>query len=266
MILILDGHEVGTVAYLAGGQPVGHNTEQSVGLSLSDIRRLSATEVEPFVVEVGGLRPVLGWIDSTLSRQYADRTFELRQGREGQGLSRNAFKCSLAEITFPALDRRSAGDAFLKLKVQPERAETRRANVQRRHSPPMLPLSSHTFRLSIDGALDGHEVQRMEAFTIKVGLKKHYVGESRVAAFAPSNLAFPDFTIHLVPTQAQRLKSWHEASQGTASRKGRLELFSRGGTRAMTLELAELDIVSLAGMNTASAKFNIACGKITLGS
>ena len=45
MILILDGHEVGTVAYLSGGQPLGSYTEESGGLNLTAIRRVSATEV-----------------------------------------------------------------------------------------------------------------------------------------------------------------------------------------------------------------------------
>lgn len=271
MILILDGHEVGTVAYLSGGQPLGSYTEESGGLNLTAIRRVSATEVEPFVVEVGALRPVLGWIDRTLSRQHASRSFELKQGKYGQGPPQKAFRCALTEVAFPLLDRRSAGHAYLKLKVQPERIENQRTTVTRRHSPPMLPLSSHTFRLHIDGVLDGQEVQRVEAFTIKVGLKKFYAGDGGRPELVPLKPEFPSFAIHLPPAQAQRLKSWHESEaaaegrRGTTSRKGRLELFSRGGARAMTLELAELDIVSLVGLNTASAKVDIACGKVTLG-
>jgi hypothetical protein len=271
MILILNGHEVGTVAYLSGGQPVSITTEDSIYPKAADIRRTTALEVEPFVLEAGLLRPVMGWFDSLLSRQHASRTLELRQGRDGQGLSRKAFECVLIEIGFPPLDRRSAADAYLKLKVQPMRTETRRTNVPRLNSPPMVPLSGHSFRFTIDGALDGNEAQRVEGFTIKVGAKRHHVNDSGFSAIEPSSLTMPMFTIHLPPTQAKRLQAWFDAdaeadrNRATTGRKGRLELFLRGGARAMALELADLGIVSLAGMNGASATVGIGCGKVSLG-
>lgn len=272
MNLILNGHEVGTVAYLSGGQPVSITTEDSIYPKAADIRRITALEVEPFVVEVGLLRPVMGWIDSMLSRQHASRTVELRQGRDGQGLSRKAFECFLIEVGFPPLERRSAADAYLKLKLQPTRTETRRTNVPRLNSPPMVPLSGHSFRFTIDGALEGNEAQRVEGFTIKVGAKKHHVNDSRFSAIELMKLTMPDFTLHLPSTQAKRLQAWFDAdaeadgTRATKGRKGRLELFARDGARAITLELADLGIVSLAGMNGASATVGIGCGKVSLGS
>lgn len=272
MILVLDGHEVGTVAYRSGGQPVDIETATSAGLKLTDIRRQSAIDVEPFVVDAGALRPVLGWIDSTLSGQHARRSFELQQAGAGQGTSRKAFACLLTEVAFPALDRRSVDDAFLRIKVLPERTESRRTPAARRNAPPMVPLSRHVFRLSIDGALDGTEAQRVEAFTITVGTKRHLAGESPIPHSEPTNLAFSNLAFHLAPARAQRLKAWFDAAAaadgpGAATpRKGRLELFSRGGARATSLGLADLDIVSLEGMNGASAKVVVACGKVSLGS
>ena len=132
-------------------------------MSLSEIRRRSALEVEPFVVQVGVLRAVTGWIDETLAHHHARREFELRQGHGDKTVVRHAHVGLLTEVGFPLLDRRSSGQAFLKLKVQPERITVERKSTPRRNAPPVVPLSGSSFRFSIDGVLDGTEVQRVEA-------------------------------------------------------------------------------------------------------
>ncbi|MFO1326666.1 MAG: hypothetical protein U1F56_04850 [Rubrivivax sp.] len=270
MVLMLDGREAGTVAYLAGGRPVGVESEEEVGVSLSEIRRRSALEVEPFVVQVGVLRAVTGWIDETLAHHHARREFELRQGHGDKTVVRHAHVGLLTEVGFPLLDRRSSGQAFLKLKVQPERITVERKSTPRRNAPPVVPLSGSSFRFSIDGVLDGTEVQRVEAFSIKVGTKKRYIGEATLPQFDPTRMELPSFTVHLPGTQSKRLKAWSDdtlAQGGSAktSRTGQLELFARGGTRAMTLELADLSITSVAGAGGAITRAVVHCGQMSMG-
>lgn len=270
MVLMLDGREAGTVAYLAGGRPVGVDSEEQVGVSLSDIRRRSALEVEPIVVQAGALPAVTRWIDQTLARQHALHEFELRQGQGDKTVARHAHFGLLTGIGFPLLDRRSAGQAFLKLTVQPARITVERRSTPRRNAPPVVPLSGSSFRFSIDGVLDGTEVQRVEAFSIKVGTQKSYVGETTLTQFEPTRMDLPSFTVHLPGTQSKRLKAWSDEALADrrgemAPRKGRLELFARGGTRAMTLELADLGITSVAGAGGAVTTAVVHCGQMSMG-
>lgn len=270
MVVVLDGHEVGTVAYLTGGKHVRSITEGDARFSLKGSEWTSVAQVEPYVVETGLLRPMADWIDATLSKRYSRREFELRQGRGERAASFRAYDCMITEIAFPALDRRSSGDALLKLKVQPERVQSGRTGVQRRNSPPMLPLSGGKFRLAIDGALDGTEVQRVDPFSFRLGMRTHYLGTERALSVEPAKLEMPRLSIQVGSAQARRLKEWGDATLvdgrpgAMPPRNGRLELFTRSGSHAATLQFGDMHLTSLQQSNGASTTVVLGMGSASL--
>ena len=178
----------------------------------------------------------------------------------------------MAEVPLPTLDRDAASDAYMKLTVQCERA--RRQQIASRgpvQAPPLTPLAGGAFRFSIDGVLPtGQETQRVEAITIKQGLKASYSGADRYAEFEPTKLEFPNLVVTLPAGAAEPLASWQERVRAAGARttadelkSGRLEYLSRGGAVAIALDLAGLGILSLAS-NGGRVTAEFYCNKMTV--
>jgi hypothetical protein len=216
--LQIDGHQ--TTAYLKsvdGGMLKGNVIDEAHGSDGYRLKHLSTVEVEPFTIECGmsGTGEILKWIQQSWRKEYSRRNGQITHANfDMQGTYEHEFFDALImETSFPSLDGASREAAYMKLKVQPERVAMRKGSGARLRSvvsdkqKMWLP---NAYRLSIEGLDDMTYVNKIEAFTIKQGIKKFPTGESRYAEIEPTKIEFPNLTCTMALDYAGPLLEWHE--------------------------------------------------------
>lgn len=217
--LVIDGHK--STAYLKsvdGGHVVANAVDEPIGTHNQRIKSISTLDVEPFTLDFGisGAKDILKWIRSSWKKQYTRRNgmithanFDLQRTYEHE-----FFEALITETTFPALDGAAKDTAYLKVKIQPERVVERKIPPGAKMSPEggtkQKLWTANSFRLTIDGYKGFEYTNKIEAFTIKQGVKKGFVGEHRFAQIEPTKLEFP----HIVGTMgldyADDLLAWRD--------------------------------------------------------
>jgi T4-like virus tail tube protein gp19 len=217
--LEIDGHK--STAYLKsvdGGHVVANAVDEPIGTHNQRIKSISTLDVEPFTLDFGlsGARDVLKWIRASWNKKYTRRNgmithanFDLERTYEHE-----FFEALITETTFPALDGAAKDTAYLKVKIQPERVVERKIPPGPKVSPQggikQKLWTANSFRLTIDG-LNGFEyTNKIEAFTIKQGVKKSFVGESRFPQIEPTKLEFPHLVGTLGLDYADDLLKWRD--------------------------------------------------------
>ncbi|MDX2090993.1 MAG: phage tail protein [Kofleriaceae bacterium] len=216
--LQIDGHP--TSAYLKsvdGGMLKGSVIDEAHGSDGVRLKHLSMVEVEPFTIECGlaGSGQILKWIQQSWKKEFSRRNGQITHANfDMKGTYEHEFIDALiVETAFPALDGASRDAAYMKVKIQPERVVARKGSGARLHSilsdkqKMWLP---NAFRLDIEGLEDVKYVNKIEAFTIKQGVKKLHTGESRYAQIEPTKIEFPSLTCTMALDYADRVLEWHE--------------------------------------------------------
>jgi hypothetical protein len=217
--LEIDGHK--STAYLKsvdGGHVVANAIDEPIGTHNQRIKSISTLEVDPFTLDFGisGAKDILKWIRSSWDKKYTRRNgvithanFDLQRTYEHE-----FFDALITETTFPALDGAAKDTAYLKVKIQPERVVERKIPPGAKVSPQggikQKLWTANSFRLTIDG-LNGFEyTNKIEAFTIKQGVKKSFVGESRFPQIEPTKIEFPHIVGTIGLDYADDLLKWRD--------------------------------------------------------
>jgi hypothetical protein len=216
--LRIDGHK--THAYLksvSGGWVKANVSDDPIGAQSGRVKQLSNVEIEPMEVEVGmaGAPEILEWIQGSWNKKWSRRSgqishadFNLKESYEHE-----FFEALLTEVTFPALDGAAKEAAYLKCKWLPERVQTKTQPMTQAVggiiSPNQKMWIPSAFRFTID-QVDGMEyTNKLEAFTIKQGIKKMFVGRNRYPQIEPTNLQFPNLSGTISLAHAEKLIKWH---------------------------------------------------------
>lgn len=217
--LAIDGHKsTAFVKSVEGGDIKANAIDEAVGPDNMRMKHVSTVDIEPITIDMGfaGANDVLKWVQASFRKEFSRRNgqithadFDLRRTFEHE-----FYDALLSEVTFPALDGASKDTAYLKMKLQPERVVQRkippgpRLNVQQ--GPKQKMWLTSCFRFSIDG-WDGMEfTNKIEAFTVKQGIKKLYTGEDRYPQIEPTKIEFPHIVGTIALDRADKLMEWHE--------------------------------------------------------
>jgi hypothetical protein len=217
--LEVDGHK--STAYLKsvdGGHVVANAVDEPIGTHNQRIKSISTLDVEPFTLDFGisGARDILKWIRASWDKKYTRRNgmithanFDLQRTYEHE-----FYDALITETTFPALDGAAKDTAYLKIKIQPERVVERKippgAKVTPQGGVKQKLWTANSFRLTIDGMNGFEYTNKIEAFTIKQGVKKSFVGESRFPQIEPTKIEFPHIVGTIGLDYADDLLKWRD--------------------------------------------------------
>jgi len=232
--LLIDGHKTTTfLKNCSGGWVKAGVIDDPVGPAAHRVKSLGPVEVDPMSVEFGlaGAAPVLKWIQGSWKRQWDRRNGQITHADFNlkQTFEHWFYDALLLEASFPALDANSKDAAYLKCKWQPEAVRTvatpnSKAGLTSELYPEQKRWTPSAFRLRID-QFDGMEnTSKIDALTIKQGIKKMYTGKDRFPQIEPTNLQFPNVVGYISLAYASTLLKWHNdyVFKGSQDPKGQL--------------------------------------------
>jgi len=219
--LAIDGHKSTTfLKSVDGGWARASVVDDPIGSQVQRVKHISTVDIEPFSFEFGltSANDVLQWIQGSWNRQWGRRNgqithanFDLRPVYEHW-----FYDALIAETSFPVLDGASKDGGIIKCKIQPERVTTKKlpgtgARLEERMGPKTAQKmwTASAFRLNIDTIDDMRFTNKIDAFTIKQGIKKSFVGPERFAQCEPTNITFPNITGTISLEKADKLLQWH---------------------------------------------------------
>lgn len=263
--LIMDGHV--STAYLKsvdGGNEKVPVIDERVGPSpVSFKHHAPVPEITPFTIDFGmsGANDVLKWIQDSWNKKYGRRSGSVNHGNFNLQITREHefLDALITETSFPVLDGASKDAGYMKIKVQPELVKikdikngprmTSKAGAKQKLWTPSA------FRFSIDG-VDGLEYSnKIEAFTIKQGVKKLYTGERDLPQIEPTKIEFPDIVGTIATEYAGKLREWYQQrGKKNALRTGSLEFLSPGRDR--TLFRINFDQIGLKSLEMVPSQAN----------
>jgi hypothetical protein len=269
--LAIDGHKSTTfLKSVDGGWTRAAVVDDPVGAGALRVKHISTVDIEPFSFEFGmtSANDVLQWIQGSWNRKWGRRNgqithanFDLRPVYEHE-----FYDALIAETAFPVLDGSSKDSAYLKIKVQPERVVTKKlpgtgARLPERLGPKTAQKmwTASAFRLNIDTIDDMRFTNKIDAFTIKQGIKKSYVGADRFAQNEPTNIQFPNITGTISLEYADKLLQWHHdyvvkgKRDRQAQKTGSLEFLTPDRTKTIfAIHMYEMGL-AFAGIESATA-------------
>jgi len=286
--LFLDGHK--TTAYMKsidGGNKKLNIIEEGHGSDLNKLKHPSTVDIEPFTIECGmsGTNDILRLMEKSWKKgfrgfngQVTHGDFDLRPVFEHE-----FFGAYLTEVIFPSLDGSVKDPAYLKFKFQPQEVVTRTMSgggprLQMPMSPKQKLWNPSNFRFTIDGIDDTQKTNKLESFTIKQGVKKHYNGPEQELKLQASNVVFPSLSGTIALAFADGLFRWHNEthrkrmSSARSHRTGSIEFLSPDLTKTLfAIHLYEVGITTVhVAPSTANqdqvkrAKFELSVGRMEL--
>lgn len=266
----IDGHK--TTTYLTkveGGWAKANTSDEQHGAGPLRVKQLANFEYEPIKIEFGASSggEVFQWIqDSWKGSKFSTRNGEIVHADFNLDATyqHEFFNSLISEVTFPSLDGSSKEMGIIKCTIVPEGVLTtlkpgRKLQPDARPKQKMWTMSS--FRLTLD-QLDGLEyTNKIDSFTIKQGVKKHYVGAERFPQIVPTKIEFPTLSCTISLAYADKLLKWHNdyIAKGkvdpTAQLSGALEFLSPDRKQTIfRINLFEVGLASAAIMpSTANA-------------
>lgn len=213
-----------TTAYLKsveGGYTRAGLISEPVGPHNERIKHVSTMEVEPFTISFGlaGGNDVLKWIQNSWRKGWNRRNGSITHANFDlkSVFQHDFYDALIEETTFPALDGSSKEPAYLKVKVQPEVALTKKGDGKALQATggennsfkkQKMWLCSG-FRLEIDGFDRVRYANKVESFTIKQGIKKFHTGRDRFPQIEPTKIEFPNITATIAFDYADELIDWY---------------------------------------------------------
>jgi len=218
--LLIDGHKTTTfLRNCSGGWVKAGVIDDPVGPAAHRVKHLGPVEVDPMTVEFGlsGASPVLKWIQGSWNRQYGRRNGQITHADFNlkQTFEHWFYDALLLEASFPVLDANSKEAAYLKCKFQPETVRTVPTpnggpTLQSNFYPEQKKWMPSAFRFRID-QFDGMDyTSKIDALTIKQGVKKMFTGKDRFPQIEPTNIQFPNIVGYISLAYAEPLLKWHQ--------------------------------------------------------
>lgn len=219
------------------------------------LKRPAALEFDPVSLEVGLEAGRLSdWLRSTLERKYSRKDLVLHRvdANENELASIELRDALVTEIDVPKLDVADGGEAWLKVKLQPElvrRGPGSGKSAAAKGKPD--PLKPSTARLEVSGIGAIPDLLSIAAFRFKQEFKKYPVGDSPTPNVEPTRLELDDLVLTLADTDknsgAKAFDAWFEdfAIKGNSDdkRTAVLTVKSHGG-RTLTLAFSGVGIAS----------------------
>ena len=216
--LTIDGHK--STAYLKsidGGWMRANVVDEPIGTENMRIKHTSTAEIEPFTIDLGisGANDILKWIQQSWKKDWSRRNGQVTHANFDlvSTFEHEFFDALITETTFPALDGSSKEAAYLKIKVQPERVQTKKgggARITGQMGSKQKLWMCNGFRFSLDGINGLDHVNKIESFTIKQGIKKMYTGADRLPQIEPTKLEFPHLIGTISMQYADDLLAWYQ--------------------------------------------------------
>ena len=260
--LLIDGHA--STAYLKsidGGFAKAQMVDEPVGPQNQRIKHTSVVDIEPFSIDFGiaGANEILKWIQGSWRKTYGRRNgavshanFNLKKTFEHE--FREAL---ITETSFPALDGAAKEPAYMKIKIQPEYVRSKKlpgteAVSGNGGTGKQKLWMANGFRLNIDTIDEMRYANKIEAFTIKQGIKKLYTGQDRFPQIEPTKIEFPNLVGTISLEYADKLLAWHEQyimkgmADPKAQKTGSLEFLSPQRDKTLfSINLYEVGLASL---------------------
>lgn len=218
--LQIDGHKTTTfLKNVSGGWAKATLIDEPVGAQSDRVKHLGPIEIDPMAVEFGlaGATPILEWIKGSWDRRWARRNGQITHADFNlkQTFEHWFYDALMLEASFPALDATSKDTGYLKAKWLPERTRTvatdgAKTEIGSNFFNKQKFWAPSAFRFRID-QFDGMEyTSKIEAMTIKQGVKKMFTGKDRFPQIEPTNLQFPNVVGYISLAHASRLLKWHD--------------------------------------------------------
>jgi hypothetical protein len=219
------------------------------------LKRPAAVRFDPVSLEVGlDTGGLSDWLRSTLDRKYSRKDLVLHQidTSKNELASIELRDALVTEIDVPKLDAGDSGEAWLKVKLQPEfvRRGTGSGKSAAGKAKPD-PLKPSTTRLEISGIGAVPELMAVGAFGFKQTFKKDYVGNPPTPNVEPTRLELPDLVVTLADTGgksgARAFDAWFEDSaiKGNSDDKRTAVLTVEShGRRTLTFTFSGVGIAS----------------------
>jgi phage tail-like protein len=216
--LMIDHHFVKNayIKSVEGGHIKMNTVDEGTGGSPHQIKHITTLEAEPITIEVGMSQgnPLLTWIAKTWRKEYSRQNGSITHGNSKfKAEFIHEFEDALIEeVTIPTLDAASKDALWLKLKLRAERVRTKYGDgtdIGGNFSHKQKLWQSSCFRLRLDG-VDTEHTDKIEAFTIKVGLKPVATGPQRLPEYEPVNVKFPDLKCTMSLKYAESMHKWYK--------------------------------------------------------
>jgi hypothetical protein len=260
---LLDGHE--PTAYIKsvdGGWVKAAVMQEPFGSDTKQAKHHSVVEIDPFNLEVGlaGSKEILSWIQSSWRKDWGRRNGQVTHANMDlkQTFEHWFYDALILETAFPGMDTSTKETAFLKLKLQPERVQTKKGAASTLQQNPVNSKqklwTANKFRLVIDGLDELKNTSKIEPFTIKQTVKKHYNGQDRFPTIEPVKIEFPSLSCQVALAYANQLHDWYQdviaqesgKSGRRAEKSGRLEFLSPDNNVLFSISLFEIRLTTIA--------------------
>jgi hypothetical protein len=236
--------------------------QEAFGSDLNQAKHHSVVDIDPFTIEVGlsGSNDILKWVQASWRKDWGRRNGQVTHANIDlkHTFEHEFFDALVLETTFPSLDTSSKESAFLKLKLQPERVVTKLSTsgtlAQRNINSGQKLWTQNKFRLVIDGMEELRHTCKIESFTIKQTVKKHYNGMDRFATIEPVKIEFPGLSCMVPLAFSNQLHDWYQLviakdigkSGRRAEKSGRLEFLGPDNKVLFSISLFEIRLTSIA--------------------
>ncbi|MFT3913989.1 MAG: phage tail protein [Anaeromyxobacteraceae bacterium] len=215
-VLELDGHPVGFLRSVAGGDAVAAVVTETPGPNRLSKKHLGNFGYDDLVLEVGADLPpeLAAWIRSTLAGTYTRKSGAI-VGTDFNGAPRwrRTFTDALVTgLLFPALDASSREAFTLGVVITPDLTRLDRKVAATRLTVPGSKRSTATvgyFAITV-GNLDTSRVSRVEAFAVSLVLSDGAVGETRDYERTPAKLVVPDLLVTMSDARADGWWAWFD--------------------------------------------------------
>jgi hypothetical protein len=206
------------VKSIEGGHVRQQAIDEPVGPENQRIKHASVAEIEPFTIDMGlaGSGDIIRWIQASWRKEFNRRNGQITHANFdlNRTYEHEFFDALISEATFPALDTLAKEAAFMKVKILPERVVSKKKQSDTKLGGTVTQKqklwSPNRFRLSIDGIDEMIHTNKIEAFTIKQGVKKFYIGEDRFPQIEPTKVEFPNLIGTISMEFADKLFDWYD--------------------------------------------------------
>jgi len=259
--LQIDGHS--TTAFVKsvdGGFKKTSAVVEKVGATNLMAKHVATTEVDAMTIECGLAHSyeILRWVEQAwkanpkpFNGQVTHADFDLHPVLEHE-----FFDAYVTEAIFPALDGESKEPGYLKFKLQPADAKLRRVSSKQRleiaaMSSKQKQWNASRFQFTIDGLDDMRFTNKLESFTIKMGVQRPRWGDVRDHDVIPTKIDFPTLTGTIALGYADQLIKWGKEviEDGSGDIKGQktgaIEYLAHDGKPLFMIHLYEVGLTKL---------------------
>lgn len=240
------------VKSVEGGLIKTESATELVGSYHLPKRHLATRTVEPITMDVGlsGTDFVMELLENFINNQkherlqgeilHCDVNTSLRFRQEFQ-------RALVTEVGFPALDAASKDSAFVKVKLQPEIVDYTaygsagpKIQPERETKQKLWNCNAFRFSLELNGQdLGCDQTTKIDAFTVKMGVKAHQRGRNFLPEYIPTKLEFPKLSVTIPMHYATKMINWYRRTTKPTDGAGQLADTSAGYEATGSIEFLD---------------------------